>query len=230
MKNVADLFKIVADFIATNPNVQKIQNLITVITLYLAGKTDELTAFIKTTFFFGSKLIDEGIIVTPYAGPEKTNAELLGVFVKKAKEKGYTMAYNHDGTGYDDDITNWGFIKEEVSETSPEMYIPILPKGGLTEGQMFAEANIADKEHQHLVCDAIRTAISLLDADFYKEKGTWTPFFLKNKRKSDGLACKLNFGFFGDGKFYVIVGEVGETREWDDPRVGLPLCNKALKV
>jgi len=230
MKNISDLLKTIAEFITTNPTVQKIQNLITVITLYLGGEIDELTEFIKTKFFYGSNLIDENIIITPYNGPETTNTELLNVFVKKAREKGYKMAYNNDGTGYDDDISNWGFLDEEVSETSPPMYIPILPKGGLTESQMLTEAKTADKEHEHLVCDAIRTAISILDADFYKEKGTWTLFFLKNKRKSDEMACRLDFGFYDDGKFYVCVDSVNEAREWDRPRVGLPLCNKTLKV
>ena len=229
-KTVSDLLNLVAEYLATNPTSQRIQGLITVMTLYIQGKNDELTEFIKTTFFCGTKLIDEGIIITPYAGPEKTNAELLAVFVQKAKEKGYTMAYNHDGTGYDDDIKGWGFLDEAVTESSPEMYLPILPKGGLTEGEMFAEAKIADKEHEHLVCDSIRTAIALLDADFYKEKGTWTPFFLKNKRKSDDVSCGLGFGFGGGGGFYVCVRRVNADIEWDNPRVGMTLRNKNLEA
>jgi hypothetical protein len=229
MNYISALLNLVAEFIATNPTSQSIQNLITVMTLFIQGKNGELAEFLKNTFFCGTKLLDEGIIITPYNGPEKTNTELLEIFVQKAKEKGYTMAFNNDSTGYYDDIKDSGFLEEFVVETSPEMYLPILPESGLTEGEMFAEAKTADKEHEHLVCDAIRTAIALLDADFYKEKGTWTSFFLKNKRKSDGLSYEFIFGFECDLEFHVSMLKVDPGRECSGSRLGLPLSNKSVK-
>lgn len=204
-------------------NLGKLEN---ILQLLKEGKFAELNELLKLKFFYGSKLIDDGIILNPYVGPEKTNKELLEKFIALAREQGFIFAYNHTTTGYDSGIESQGLLKEKMTESPKEIYLPILPAGTMTKKEMFAQIKIAGKKHLHSVSTAIRTAISLLEYGFYKpgqENGSWTLFFLETNYKE--VPCKLHFGLGSDGKFYVSVFKVSETSKWSSPRVGLPLSN-----
>ncbi len=176
--------------------------------------------------FCNTRFVDEGIVITPYSGPEKNNAELLAVLVKKVKEKGYAIMYFPDTTGYDLDIHSWGFLDEGVSNFCPEIYLPIFPQEKMTVKQTIAEIKMTDKEHEYLFCDAIRGAIALLDQDFYKEKDTYTAFFLKNKRRDEENSCEICFGFNHQEKFIIAVYELHESDTYNHVRRGLPLSKK----
>ncbi len=199
-----------------------------ILELVKEGKDEELKLFLETKFFFGTKLIDDGIVITPYAGPEKTNKELLDKYISIAREKGFTFYYNNATTGYDSDIDNWKVLEEKVTESPKEIYLPILPKGSMTQKEMFEQAKLSGKNHLHSVSTAIRLEIALMQKDFFtpgQENGSWVPVFLDSFKK-DGVPCRLSFGLGSDGRLRVNVIEVREQGLWFSPRVGLPLSNK----
>lgn len=195
--------------------------------MFVNENWDELAKEVKIKFYKNTKFIDIGWNnIAPYSGPEKTNKELLDRLISKVREKGYKLGWNNDTTGYDDDIANWGFINEKITETSPNMDISILPDGAMSEGTMYEHAKIAKMQHEHLVCDILRMANALWDRGFYVQGlayGCWTIFPLKNRRKSDNVPCKLYIGFNSDGEFLVDVRKVYATNKWHGPQVSLPL-------
>lgn len=227
MKNITNLMALVAILIEQflkNPELVYRR-----FEFFVNEKWNELAEEIKLKFYRNTKLIDgDWNNVTPYSGPEKTNKELLEVLVKKVRSGGHTMGYNNGSTGYDDDIKAWGFMDEKVPEKTLAMDVPILPDGTMTEGDMFKQAKLAKMEHEHFLGDSLRIAIALWDTGYYVKglaNGCWTPFYLKKRRKSDNVPCRLDVGFDSDGEFCVGVDEVDEADRWRSPRVGLPLSN-----
>ncbi len=204
-KNLFDLFSELEDQFEKNPDT-----VFRRLELLKDGKNDALIEELKTKFI--GKLIDAGIHAVPVKSAATTVPQLLEELETVLKEKGIKLGSYGNGKFYHPDVLGW-FPNAKVAENSPEMIVPFLPKGGMTEGEMIAEAKSLKKVYEHHLSDYIRNTIALVKNNFFAKKDTWAIGFLTEK-KDGSVPCLFCALLYSGGKFCLIVRLVRESDRW----------------
>lgn len=218
MKNNTDLFNLFAGFqdqFLLNPDSVYLK-----LELLKDGKNDELIEILKTKFL--GKFIDRQIVCTSEISGAMTISELLSELEIALKEKNIPLYTYDNGKFYHPDTLEL-FPKVAVPATSPIMSVATLPKGGMTEGEMIAEAVSLKKTHQHHLADYLRTVIFLVKNNFFAKKNTWIIGFLLEMLND--LPCEFCCGRGGDGGFCLGVGRVSSSRGWVGETLSILLSN-----
>ena len=209
--------------ILTNNFLQNATRTLAILEFVVNEKWDELAEFVKIKLL--GKLVDPGITIALADELSGTTIlVLLEELEQVLKEKGITLASYGNGKFYHPDTLTW-FPNAKVSITFRTLRLLLLPKGGMTEGSMIAEAKELKMQHEHSLAEYIKATIELVKRNHFSKKNTWVVGFLEEK-KDDNISCEFSAGLFDVGEFFLRVDKVDESCEWD-AEIGFFLSNNA---
>jgi hypothetical protein len=203
MKTLFNLFAILTE----NFN-QNAKRTITILEFVVNEQWDQLAEFVKTKFM--GRFIDPEIMITTGVSG-KTILNLLDELEKALIEKGIPLHKYDNGKFYHPDILSW--FPDAKNSTSSTLCLARLPKEGMTEGEMIAEAKTLGKKYEHNLAEYIKAIIALVKSNYFTKKNTYFLGFLLEKLNGN-TSCRVDGGVGGVGEFYLDVDEVDESYGW----------------
>lgn len=183
------------------------------LTLFTNGSNEELIERLKTKYL--GCFIDKGVSVQASLSEAKNTKALFAELEVFLNEQDISLYSYNNKKFYHPDSLSW-FPDAKVRATTPTFQIPGLPKEGMTENEMIAEAGTLKREYKHPYDEIIRSIRPMFEAGILK-KGDKNKYFIAMlKDVYGGNACKAIFGFHGGGKFCFDVFHVSGGRRWYD--------------
>lgn len=220
IKPLFDLFSSLTEKFLSNAT-----RTLAILTFVVNEQWDELAEFVKTKFL--GKFIDHGTVIILTKPTATLIQGLLDELEAALIEKDIPL-YRYDNGKFYHPNTLTVFPDAKIPETLRTLQLLTFPDGGMTEGEMIAEAGTINLNHKHFLAETILAATILVRSGHFRKGDTDKCNIGFLEELFNGWSAKAEFGLGIDNRFFFFVNKakVIESNRWDAGH-GILLSNNA---